>query len=299
MESLTPDGGVKKRVEVHGEGAKPGANARVYCHYTLRESGGKVLESSRDKVKEFSFRLGKNKVVPGIEMLIRTMSPGEVAVAELSGNYVPPRLKTKRDVEAEVRLLRAEESEVKKALLRMTPKERLDAARKYKEQGNDLFKEAKYSKAMKEYQNARDYLQYVFYDSNGTVTNDGAENGDGEGGDEADRSELEEMVNKVKVSTFNNLALCHAKDGSNSKVIQCANEVLSVEPNNPKALYHRGMANTNIGNTDEARQDLTKAAKLNPNDARIRNELSRLEKKIVSDKKREKRAYGAMFASEN
>eukprot|EP00188_Purpureofilum_apyrenoidigerum_P003359 Plantae.Rhodophyta-Purpureofilum_apyrenoidigerum.ctg3489.p1 GENE.Plantae.Rhodophyta-Purpureofilum_apyrenoidigerum.ctg3489~~Plantae.Rhodophyta-Purpureofilum_apyrenoidigerum.ctg3489.p1 ORF type:complete len:300 (+),score=78.27 Plantae.Rhodophyta-Purpureofilum_apyrenoidigerum.ctg3489:170-1069(+) len=299
MESLTPDGGVRKRTEVHGEGAKPGANARVYCHYTLRESGGKVLESSRDKVSEFSFRLGKNKVVPGIEMLIRTMSPGEVAVAELSGNYVPPRLKTKKNIEAEVRLLRAEDAESKKALLRMTPQERLDAARKCKEQGNDFFKEAKYGKAMKEYQNARDYLQYVFYESNGTLANNGSDEGDENDDEEVDRSKLEEMVNKVKVSTFNNLALCYAKDGSNTKVIHCANEVLSIEPNNPKALYHRGMANTNIGNTDEARLDLTKAAKLNPTDARIRNELLRLEKKIVSDKKREKRAYGAMFASEN
>lgn len=47
MESLTPDGGVKKRLSKAGEGAPPGQNARVYIHYTMRETNGKVIESSR------------------------------------------------------------------------------------------------------------------------------------------------------------------------------------------------------------------------------------------------------------
>ncbi|KAJ8905943.1 hypothetical protein NDN08_002444 [Rhodosorus marinus] len=292
VENLTPDAGVVKRVEVPGEGEKPSAHARVYIHYTLR-SGGKVLESSRGSNEEISFRLGREKVVPGLEILVRSMSPGEVAVGTLSGDYTLRSRGINKPVDIEVRLIRVDQEEGKKDYLRMTPHERLEAATKYKENGNKYFKEAKFKKAMTDYLRAQEYLYYVFVDEKGRDTRTAVpENGDGSS---SEAQALEEMVKMVKISTFNNLALCYAKEGSNKKVVKYANEVLSLDPRNAKALYHRGMARSNFGEMEEAKLDLQQAQKLNPEDLRVKNELGLLDKKIMSGKRREKRAYGAMF----
>lgn len=69
-------------------------------------------------------------------MVVRTMVPGEIAVAQLSGDYIPKRCKGKTVVEIEIKLIRVEDVESKKALLRMSPHERLEAAKKCKEDGN-------------------------------------------------------------------------------------------------------------------------------------------------------------------
>jgi peptidyl-prolyl cis-trans isomerase A (cyclophilin A) len=68
-----------------GENAKNGQN--VTCHYVLKLTDGKVVDSSRDRNQPFSFVLGQGQVIPGWEEGLKLLNPGTNATL-----IIPPDL---------------------------------------------------------------------------------------------------------------------------------------------------------------------------------------------------------------
>lgn len=70
---------------------------------------------------------------------------------------------------------------------------------------------------------------------------------------------------------------------------------LPAEQTNSKALYRRGVARSNLGLLDEAKEDLLEALKTEPNSKDIRREIATVKEKIAATKKAEKKAFGGFL----
>ena len=89
------------------------------------------------------------------------------------------------------------------------------------------------------------------------------------------------MVHAVKGPAHANLALCSWRLGNYTHAVTHCTSVLEREEHNDaainaKAYYRRGASQLRLGNLEEARKDLSKAAALAPSDAEVRKELASL-----------------------
>ncbi|WP_088890295.1 FKBP-type peptidyl-prolyl cis-trans isomerase [Leptolyngbya ohadii] len=73
---VTTPSGLKYIDEVEGSGAAPEAGQTVYVHYTGTLEDGTKFDSSRDRNRPFSFRLGAGQVIKGWDEGISTMKVG-------------------------------------------------------------------------------------------------------------------------------------------------------------------------------------------------------------------------------
>lgn len=78
---------------------------------------------------------------------------------------------------------------------------------------------------------------------------------------------------RLRVALFLNLAACQLKLGQNTHVVDNCSKVLAQEPNNVKALYRRGVASKNIGDLDQAWEDLLAARRLEPGNRAVQEQL--------------------------
>lgn len=88
---LTEDsnGGLLKKILVEGEGEKPPFGSNVVCHYvgTLDTEDKKEFDSSRKRNQPFNFPVGKERVIKGWDIGIRTMKRGEKAILRCRSDY--------------------------------------------------------------------------------------------------------------------------------------------------------------------------------------------------------------------
>lgn len=112
-EEVTSDSGLKYVVTKAGTGAKPNPGDFVKAHYTGWLNGfgedGVVFDSSRDRGKPFSFRVGKGQVIKAWDEALLNMKIGErrriTVPPELgygsrgAGNVIPPNSTLYFDVE--------------------------------------------------------------------------------------------------------------------------------------------------------------------------------------------------------
>ena len=94
--------------------------------------------------------------------------------------------------------------------------------------------------------------------------------------------EEKELALSVKLPSHLNLAACSWKLGNYQHAVTHCSQVLQHEARNSgatnaKAFYRRGSCHLQLGNLDEARADLRKAASLAPADAEIRRALRGLQ----------------------
>ena len=124
-----------------------------------------------------------------------------------------------------------------------------------KVEGGALFKQEKHAEALGKYKEA---LALCGANPPGEAS-----------GQQADTTGL-----RVKLHT--NIALCQQKLENWACAESAASAALELAPDTAKALFHRGRARAHLGKLDRAEADLTRAAKLNPQDKRIRRELAEL-----------------------
>lgn len=62
----------------------------VTIEYTLKDDGGKVLESS-DEMGSISFKLGDKRLLPGLANVIRGMTVGEARTGTIAPGELAPR----------------------------------------------------------------------------------------------------------------------------------------------------------------------------------------------------------------
>ncbi|XP_050048536.1 tetratricopeptide repeat protein 9C-like [Dermacentor andersoni] len=138
---------------------------------------------------------------------------------------------------------------------RLTIPENLDHANACKLAGNDLYKEDKIKPAIRKYHECLLYLRACQVRSDMPITRAASPTLD---------QSTKEMVEKLHAECYNNLAACllQLPTTDYNRVVQYCNIVLTMQPNNAKAIFRKGVACYKMGNYSLALQYLNDASRL-------------------------------------
>lgn len=274
---VSKDGGVVKHVLVAGTGARPSRGYEVEVHYVGKLEDGTQFDSSRDRDSTFRFVLGEGQVIKGWDLGVATMSVGEKSLLTIQSKYgygesgagtsIPPNATLKFEVE----LLSFRQKP--KARWAMSVEEKIQAALDEKEKGNESFKKKNLAEAVAAYREGLCYLEH------------------------SDQWSEQQQTQKasVEVSLRLNLSNCYLKTGEFAQAIDEASQALKLDEGNSKAWYRRGVARAAFGLLEEARSDLASAARLDPKNLEIRNELKKCKEKLEEVRKKERSTFGSIF----
>ncbi|CAB9507172.1 cis-trans isomerase [Seminavis robusta] len=284
--SLAQDGGIMKKIlEEAPDGARgpPPNGWEVTAHYTgTLASDGSKFDSSKDRGKPFVFTIGKGQVIKGWDEGFQSMKIGEKAILSCRSDYAygdhghPPKIPGGAQLNFEVELLDFKEKEVEK--WQMTEAQRIEKATKLKAEGTELFKQKKFAEAAQKYTSATSYAV-----------------GEGITGDD-----IPEAERPLFVASCSNAAMCFLKTKDYPEAIHACNQVLEIEAEattNIKALFRRGTARMNMGLLKEAKEDFMTAYNHDKTNKDVRKALQELKAKHEENKKKEKAAFGGLFAS--
>ena len=126
------------------------------------------------------------------------------------------------------------------AVMSMTTLQRIEDMKKFKLDGNDLFKDSKYHEALQMYQKALIYYEYCF---------------------DAVDSEKRELEH-VRLLCLLNAAACTLRLESYKQCIEFCNEAVEIDDKNPKAFFRRAKAHRLLNRYALAERDLERAAEL-------------------------------------
>lgn len=276
---------VTKQIIKEGHGDKPSKYSTCFLHYKAwTESTQHKFEDTWQELQLIEVVLGKEKKeMTGLAIGLSSMKAGERAVLHVGwelgygeeGSFSFPNVPPKADIIYEVELVGFDETKEGKARSDMTVEERISAADRRRMDGNNLFKEEKLEAAMQQYEMAIAYMgdDFMFQLF----------------------GKYQDMALAVKNPCHLNIAACLIKLKRYEEAIAQCTIVLAEDQNNVKALFRRGKAKSELGQTDAAREDFLKARKFAPEDKAISKELRVLDQhdKIVYQKQKE--LYKGLF----
>lgn len=137
----------------------------------------------------------------------------------------------------------------------------------WKERGNDFFKKGQFGRAIEQYDMTTKYLLCTWMVS--TVNSDHCTN--------------------LTVLLHLNMEACALKVGSFQRAFDLCSLVIKINPDNTKARYRRAMAALEVGFTNTAFEDLSKAMSFDPNNKEIQRELGKIVlrfKSIIKEKRK-------------
>ncbi|KAJ6385286.1 hypothetical protein OIU77_028468 [Salix suchowensis] len=323
---------VTKQIIKEGHGRKPSKYATCFLHYRAwTESTRHKFEDTWHEQRPFEMILGKEKnEMTGLAVGVSSMKAGERALLHVGwelgygkeGNFSFPNVPPMADIIYEG-----------KARGDMTAEERIGAADRRKMDGNSLFKEEILEEAMQQYEMAIAYLgdDFMFQlfgkyrDMALAVKNPCHLNM------AACLIKLKRYEEAIAQCTI--LVVVHAKCtgklwilkfllviSKKNVLYRCILNlgkpinilaspygqllfssfvmlvlVLVEDENNAKALFRRGKARAELGQTDAAREDFLKARKHAPEDKAILRELRLLDEHDRAIYKKQKEIYGGIF----
>ncbi|KAJ9558268.1 hypothetical protein OSB04_012882 [Centaurea solstitialis] len=276
---------VTKQIIKEGHGEKPSKYSTCFLHYKAwTESTQHKFEDTWQELQLIEVVLGKEKKeMAGLAIGLSSMKSGERALLHVGwelgygeeGSFSFPNVPPKADIIYEVELVGFDETKEGKARGDMTVEERISTADRRRMDGNALFKEEKLEEAMQQYEMAIAYMgdDFMFQLF----------------------GKYQEMALAVKNPCHLNIAACLIKLKRYEDAIAQCTIVLAEDQNNVKALFRRGKAKSELGQTDAAREDFLKARKLAPEDKAILKELRVLaeDDKMVYQKQKE--LYKGLF----
>jgi len=92
-----------------------------------------------------------------------------------------------------------------------------------------------------------------------------------------------------------NVSQCSLKLERWGQAAAYADKVLELDPSSTKALYRRGLARLELEELDEAKADLLRAVKAQPNSREIREAYERVKSMQAEAKTAEKAAFSGIF----
>ena len=164
-----------------------------------------------------------------------------------------------------------------KEVWKFTDEERLEVAMKLKTLGTEKFKAGNIKLAAIFYSRAVKYIIPV----------DIAK----------DSQQVTQDAKSLRITIFLNLAACQLKFKQYDHTVQTCTKVLQLDQDCVKALYRRGQAHINMNDFEQARDDLTKARHLEPNNRAIEEQLKILESKIQSQNTKYRDMLRSMFGN--
>eukprot|EP00899_Mesostigma_viride_P023140 jgi/Mesvir1/400/Mv11291-RA.1 len=283
-------GAVSKQVIREGTGdAKPQAGSMCFVHFRgwLAESKTKFVDTWETGVAQL--QLGgikdqEGRGLRGVKAALGSMRKGERCLLNVgpeygygkAGHFSFPSVPPDSHLVYEVELISFSSGEAEgKPRSMMLFEERLEAANAERLLGNAACAEADWAGAAQHYEMALSYL------------------------DEDVMFQLMEthaaQAQAVTRPCHLNLALCKLKLGEYTEAALQSTHVLTEEPNNVKALFRRGRARRLLGQTEEARADLTAAAALAPNDSGIKAELQLVRAEEAEAYRQQKKVFGGFL----
>jgi len=229
---LTGDGGVFKSIIKEGTGSQIPAKAKAKVHYVGTFLDGKQFDSSRTRGDPFTFPLGAGHVIKAWDLAVATMKQGELAMLTCRYDYaygeqgsgsIPPNA----TLIFEVELLGWDDPEPD------TAAEKIKAAAKKKELGNQFFKEGKFEEAAKTYTEALEFFKNAW----------------GFGDEE------KKQADEIKLPCFLNLAAAQLRTKEYSECVLNCHKSLDIDAANVKALFRRGQAYSRMNEFDRAKAD--------------------------------------------
>ncbi|CAD8099291.1 unnamed protein product [Paramecium primaurelia] len=272
--NLIEDGGVKKRIIQEGQGEIPIDGSRCKILYKGTLDDGTIFDSSLDKERPYKFRIGKDELIKGFDIALKSMKVGEKSELKITSNYgygnegnsyknVPKNA----NLTYEIELINFKQAKKKK--WEMTPEEKHQEAINKRTKGTAFFKQQNYKEAQKIYKKALSYC---------TLTT--------------------EEGNELKASLQLNLSICYYQLEQYKDSIDYAKKALDLKTNQQqklKALYRKALANIKMAELEEALADLREAFKIDSTNSAVIEELSRVKKLLKESRMKEKEIYSKLF----
>ncbi|CAD8114231.1 unnamed protein product [Paramecium sonneborni] len=272
--NLIEDGGVKKRILQEGQGDLPIDGSRCKILYKGTLDDGTMFDSSLNSDKPYKYRIGKEQLVKGFDIALKSMKVGEKAEFKMTSNYgygddgdsyknVPKNANLTYELEL------VNFKQPKKRKWEMTPEEKHQEAINKRTKGTATFKQLNYKEAQKIYKKALSYC---------TLTN--------------------EEGNELKASVQLNLSICCYQLEEYKESIDYAKKALELNTNQQqklKALYRKALANIKIAELEEALADLREAFKIDSTNSAVIEELSRVKQLLKEARMKEKEIYSKLF----
>jgi peptidyl-prolyl isomerase D len=155
----------------------------------------------------------------------------------------------------------------------LSDSEKVEAAERVRQLGNQAFGKGEYQLAVDKYEKALRYLSAAIPTS--------------------------AMVASIKdklLACHNNSAQCFIKMDKYSDARAAATRALDIDPHNAKARFRRGVALAGMHDYDEAAADLKKCLEQDPNNADVAAKLQQVQEAQNARKKKLAAGYAKMFA---
>ncbi|CAA3001411.1 peptidyl-prolyl cis-trans isomerase FKBP62-like [Olea europaea subsp. europaea] len=287
VSNITDDKKVVKKTLKEGEGYdRPNEGAVVKLKLIGKLEDGTVFIKKGHGEKEddlFEFKTDEEQVVEGLDRAVLTMKKGEVALLTITPEYafgssesrqelavIPPNSTVYYDIELV-------SFEKEKESWDMNTQEKIEAACKKKEEGNELFKVGKFVRASKRYEKAAKYIEY----------------------DTSFNEEEKKQSKALKITCSLNNAACKLKLKDYKQAEKLCTKVLELESTNVKALYRRAQAYMNMADLDLAEFDIKKALEIDPDNRDVKLEYKALKQREKEFNKKDAQFYGNIFAKMN
>ncbi|XP_060199317.1 peptidyl-prolyl cis-trans isomerase FKBP62-like isoform X2 [Lycium barbarum] len=279
--NVTGDLGVLKKILKEGEGTlTANEGASVTIRYTAKLEDGTLFEKRGfDGEDALKFITDEEQVITGLDQAVTTMKKGERAIVTVKPDYGFGSTEVKRDLAMvppcstiifEVEMLEfAKEKDTRE----MNKHERIEVAQRKKDEGNLLFKDGKYQRAMKKYEKAVDYINE----------------------DEPFEDDDQRIVKSLRLSCWLNSAACCLKRNEFQEAIKHCSKVLEVESCNVKALYRRAQAFMETADLHLAELDIKKALEIDPENREVKLIQKTLKQLQAESNKRDAKLYTTMF----
>jgi len=288
VERLEADGSIVKKTLKEGEGyERPNEGAEVTVRFTARLEDGTVFDKSESQTgsidggeKEgLTFIQDEEAVVECMDIAVLKMKKGEIAEVKSAPQWafgaegkvfeaatVPPNANVVYEIEL-VSFVKAKE------VWDLSKAEKVKEADKKREDGNKLFKEQKYVRAVKRYHNSLKFIEYIddFPD------------------------EEKAAAKKIKLSCYLNTSACNLKLKEYKSCQESCKKALEINGSSVKALFRRAQAYSGTNDHDLALNDLKKALEFEPSNKEIRAEYKKVRSLMAEQDRKEMKMYGSMF----
>ncbi len=289
---LMGDGKTMKRILRKGKGEFPidcpMEDTRVVLRAKIRGRGAETawsqfMAAAVDEEVEIETGMGDAPLV--VDAAVRLMLKGEVSILTTvmddslrlfcgdqdAGGAL--KFAEGASVDVQVELVDFEASPPVQIL---EPGEKLVKARKFKDDGNKLYKKGMFPLAKSKYSKAINCVGKGF---------------------EFSDEDIDEVIG-IKTSSMLNLAACEQQLQAYSEAVQWCERVLEDDTENTKALFRRSKALASLAKFEESLIDLDKILEIDPSLGEVERERTLVRRKMKLAEEKQRREFGNFFSRE-
>ncbi|KAL9650045.1 hypothetical protein ABK040_003163 [Willaertia magna] len=169
---------------------------------------------------------------------------------------------------------------------------KVEYARKLKDEGNELFKQGNYKKAIQKYK----YVFLYVTGLNSNLMSVMSNNMSGNASSSEEKKELSE-VDQLQLTANLNISQCYLKLENHERALEFAQKALNFDPNNLKGRLRRGLSYLALKDIDRAQEDLDFCSKQIPNDPLVKQGYKKLDLLKQDYKQKEKKMMKGIFGN--